>query len=55
MCPKRGDERVSLYGLAPEGALRALLAVRPDAADREEPEDDGSRQGAEKAGPDQGQ
>jgi hypothetical protein len=50
MCPERDDERVSLYGLPPEGALRALLAVKPDAAAREESQDDDSREGTDKAG-----
>jgi len=49
MGPERNDERLSLYGLPPEGALRALLAVKPDAAEREESKDDDSRERPDKA------
>lgn len=38
MTPRDRDERVSLRGLDPETALRALLAVKPD--DDEAKDDD---------------
>ncbi|MEA2376220.1 MAG: hypothetical protein QOD13_127 [Thermoleophilaceae bacterium] len=46
MAEEHDDERVSLHGVDPEEAIRALLAVDPDAEpvtedDEAEPDDEG--------------
>lgn len=49
MSPDR-DERISLDGLHPEDALRALLAVDPDSEPVEEEDDEAEPQPSEDSG-----